>query len=76
MRAIVTPHPTPWTMGTVTAGLARFYHEIPVKRASAERIGFTPGHQARHPRPVMLGEGQRPSLPGLFRFRAHPQFSP
>ena len=24
----MTPHPTPWTMGTVTAGLARFYHEI------------------------------------------------
>jgi hypothetical protein len=24
----MTPHPTPWTMETVTAGLARFYHEI------------------------------------------------
>jgi hypothetical protein len=24
----MTPHPTPWTMETVTAGPARFYHEI------------------------------------------------
>jgi hypothetical protein len=27
-RVGMTPHPTPWTMETVTAGLARFYHEI------------------------------------------------
>jgi hypothetical protein len=26
----MTPHPTPWTMETVTAGPARFYHEIAV----------------------------------------------
>ena len=24
----MAPHPTPWTMETVTAGLARFYREI------------------------------------------------
>jgi len=27
-RAGMTPHPTPWTMETGTAGLIRFYHEI------------------------------------------------